>query len=64
MPRKTATRSRSRSRRRQCFNEAAARCRGKLGQEVDALHRLQGFNEAAARCRGKLSTCHRSGRQR
>ena len=37
----------------QCFNEAAARCRGKLRMPAgeDSVHSR--FNEAAARCRGK-----------
>ena len=35
------------------FNEAAARCRGKLGQQARSSGGSAGFNEAAARCRGK-----------
>ena len=54
MPRKTPTASGRSSAAIFCFNEAAARCRGKLAKFVpespagDAC-----FNEAAARCRGK-----------
>ena len=37
-----------------CFNEAAARCRGKQGQARTASPPVRDrFNEAAARCRGK-----------
>ena len=35
------------------FNEAAARCRGKLPPPARRRRRPAGFNEAAARCRGK-----------
>ena len=35
------------------FNEAAARCRGKLPRSVPIHPAARGFNEAAARCRGK-----------
>ena len=35
------------------FNEAAARCRGKLGGAGTLRVTAMGFNEAAARCRGK-----------
>ena len=35
------------------FNEAAARCRGKLLRFVSRRLTCLGFNEAAARCRGK-----------
>ena len=38
-----------------CFNEAAARCRGKLSWATDGGQERSGFNEAAARCRGKLA---------
>ena len=39
---------------RSSFNEAAARCRGKLaGRRPLARRATPGFNEAAARCRGK-----------
>ena len=37
------------------FNEAAARCRGKLHQRSTGSSAKSGFNEAAARCRGKLA---------
>ena len=37
-----------------CFNEAAARCRGKHPRPAGGLAAERGFNEAAARCRGKL----------
>ena len=40
-----------------CFNEAAARCRGKRGCPCATKPGSPGFNEAAARCRGK----HRHG---
>ena len=53
MPRKTWTTSRSGTMRR-CFNEAAARCRGKLRLPGSAETERICFNEAAARCRGKL----------
>ena len=36
-----------------CFNEAAARCRGKPNGRARRKSRCYGFNEAAARCRGK-----------
>ena len=36
-----------------CFNEAAARCRGKRRNPDTGHWRKTGFNEAAARCRGK-----------
>ena len=36
------------------FNEAAARCRGKLDHQPFPLGPHRRFNEAAARCRGKL----------
>ena len=35
------------------FNEAAARCRGKLLHGQQEVVRSGSFNEAAARCRGK-----------
>ena len=35
------------------FNEAAARCRGKLLEDITMGRALSRFNEAAARCRGK-----------
>ena len=35
------------------FNEAAARCRGKLAHGRRAAEMQTRFNEAAARCRGK-----------
>ena len=37
------------------FNEAAARCRGKLPGQIGQTGRSGRFNEAAARCRGKLA---------
>ena len=37
-----------------CFNEAAARCRGKLTSGDVPIRLSMSFNEAAARCRGKL----------
>ena len=54
MPRKTRRRGDLKT-ARSCFNEAAARCRGKLlAPVVPEPHRIViGFNEAAARCRGK-----------
>ena len=36
-----------------CFNEAAARCRGKRPRQAARRRRRPCFNEAAARCRGK-----------
>ena len=43
-----------------CFNEAAARCRGKpFGPCACRRRRRPCFNEAAARCRGKRSTTFR-----
>ena len=54
MPRKTPPCRPGYERDRSGFNEAAARCRGKLppaGRRIPA--ELPGFNEAAARCRGK-----------
>ena len=53
MPRKTRV-TRRLPRRRQRFNEAAARCRGKLQGTWGRLTLVgRRFNEAAARCRGK-----------
>ena len=43
--------------RRRCFNEAAARCRGKPFGRRRPGRRRRRFNEAAARCRGKPRTC-------
>ena len=40
------------------FNEAAARCRGKLGAGVVVAEAVECFNEAAARCRGKRRLRH------
>ena len=52
------------ARRAPRFNEAAARCRGKLLETGPAPAVVQtGFNEAAARCRGKPSI-RRPGRVR
>ena len=54
MPRKTSPTPRHRPRSTR-FNEAAARCRGKLGRLVACRRTMaRCFNEAAARCRGKL----------
>ena len=44
-----------------CFNEAAARCRGKRTPDQHPAPELDRFNEAAARCRGKRT--RRSGRR-
>ena len=52
MPRKTTSWTSARASSRG-FNEAAARCRGKLGQGKPGGEHVPGFNEAAARCRGK-----------
>ena len=41
------------TRRSAGFNEAAARCRGKLRRPGRGRTRRPCFNEAAARCRGK-----------
>ena len=55
MPRKTASSTHNPASVMPCFNEAAARCRGKPDPGGRVHRRLQlGFNEAAARCRGKL----------
>ena len=49
----------------ECFNEAAARCRGKRGQRSRRAPRSRSrFNEAAARCRGKLVTLRTGLRRR
>ena len=54
MPRKTATGACSPTGTYACFNEAAARCRGKPGSKSPRdAPAPAGFNEAAARCRGK-----------
>ena len=53
MPRKTSGRGPGKSAAAR-FNEAAARCRGKLFAEEGQKKTLLRFNEAAARCRGKL----------
>ena len=54
MPRKTRRSSSGNGATRRCFNEAAARCRGKpRGAAREAWFRQDRFNEAAARCRGK-----------
>ena len=56
MPRKTC-RLRPLRARSPCFNEAAARCRGKPPSAILHNPRLGlCFNEAAARCRGKRVT--------
>ena len=64
MPRKRSSPTRGSSRGGTSFNEAAARCRGK----VAACQLLPGprgrFNEAAARCRGKVHPLAPQGRQR
>ena len=44
---------RRRKRSRTRFNEAAARCRGKLATDGSSRPPRCRFNEAAARCRGK-----------
>ena len=45
------------------FNEAAARCRGKLILLHQlAVHKNVRFNEAAARCRGKRGPARQGGR--
>ena len=54
MPRKTAVSEPPAAPCGPCFNEAAARCRGKpRGLYADADDGTGRFNEAAARCRGK-----------
>ena len=57
MPRKTASRAPRRPTGSR-FNEAAARCRGKLDFIRAGRGRRGGFNEAAARCRGKQGRSH------
>ena len=52
MPRKTASVEPTCTGAR-CFNEAAARCRGKRSAAMDGGCSSGRFNEAAARCRGK-----------
>ena len=52
MPRKTAGSGRTATQPR-CFNEAAARCRGKRPLLRPPPSQGSRFNEAAARCRGK-----------
>ena len=55
MPRKTPQSGRRSDYRPAGFNEAAARCRGKLSaRRFSRVWAQSGFNEAAARCRGKL----------
>ena len=56
MPRKTYSTHPGMTTRRSCFNEAAARCRGKHGRRRWQAMPIRGFNEAAARCRGKLAS--------
>ena len=53
MPRKTMAIRATRA-ARTGFNEAAARCRGKLLRRRSMTSGAVCFNEAAARCRGKL----------
>ena len=54
MPRKTRTEHGWRCAPTRCFNEAAARCRGKPRCSLGGVNACStGFNEAAARCRGK-----------
>ena len=54
MPRKTPTILTDTPAGSKGFNEAAARCRGKLGRFASVPHAgAARFNEAAARCRGK-----------
>ena len=53
MPRKTRQPTRSSMACPRRFNEAAARCRGKLAVRRPSGAAAAGFNEAAARCRGK-----------
>ena len=53
MPRKTRQSSCLTTCCTSCFNEAAARCRGKLASSPESPAGVVGFNEAAARCRGK-----------
>ena len=53
MPRKTKQDAGRKGRRNGCFNEAAARCRGKPRNAQAGRHDHVRFNEAAARCRGK-----------
>ena len=43
-----------------CFNEAAARCRGKPAPFGTMVPDCCGFNEAAARCRGKPAAATRT----
>ena len=51
MPRKTWSGRAAAGCRRTGFNEAAARCRGKLRSSPNTTPGTPGFNEAAARCR-------------
>ena len=53
MPRKTVTPPLPSSPTTNCFNEAAARCRGKRQSGAGHKGGERCFNEAAARCRGK-----------
>ena len=53
MPRKTPVAAVEEDLEITCFNEAAARCRGKHGELASAFFIGSSFNEAAARCRGK-----------
>ena len=56
MPRKTQHGSSLGQLAASSFNEAAARCRGKLsGASFVSGRQVIRFNEAAARCRGKRS---------
>ena len=64
MPRKTARRRSSPFPGASCFNEAAARCRGKPAAGSSSTARSSGFNEAAARCRGKPRRRHTGSRRR
>ena len=60
MPRKTEPRDDLEGDDLGRFNEAAARCRGKLIQPVSPRRSVCCFNEAAARCRGKRTPPGRS----
>ena len=62
MPRKTGGGLQVRQPLRGRFNEAAARCRGKLSDAGRSGDRRGCFNEAAARCRGKREILPRVGR--
>ena len=65
MPRKTPAAAPAAAAERACFNEAAARCRGKrVSPWTGRPPANSRFNEAAARCRGKPDEASRRRRKR